>query len=53
MSYTRASGRVDATAHDDQPTSGHSRVSPFTNRPDVDHRHNLLWWVLLIIVFIL
>jgi hypothetical protein len=46
-------GSSQSVATDEQSTGRRTALRPPAPRVDVDHRHEMLWWVLLIIAFIL
>jgi hypothetical protein len=56
MFYTREPARRDSTrgvASDEQSAGRRTVLTPSAQEVDVDHRHDMLWWALLIIAFIL
>jgi hypothetical protein len=46
-------GSTHGVASDEQSTSRRTLLRPPAPGADANHRHEMLWWVLLIIAFIL
>jgi len=46
-------GSTPPVSIDEQSTGRRTRLTPSAPRVDADHRHDMLWWVLLIVAFII